>query len=205
MNPRVHDNVIGGPPSPIGRERVVPQRDRVRAIVVDTRGNVWCGTGGGVLLLQRGSGELRRFDTEVSNLTSNDVLSGALDPRDGSVWFGTALGITRIDPNRVIGGGAAASSFVVYPNPVTPGRHLFVYLGISQSGAAAGAAGLGIAEAMVYDMTGRRVGAFEPAADSWRWRVVDEATKLAPAPGLYLVRGKTASGEAVELKLGIVR
>jgi len=178
----------------------------VRAIVIDGQGNVWCGTNRGVLLLKRGATEFRLFDASLSNLTNDDVYSGTLNPKDGSVWFGTALGITRIDPLAVTGGEPAASSYVVYPNPfrLGSGSALRVTIGITQVNGSAQTAGPNLDNAHVFDMTGQPIGDFILKTTEWQWNLRNENGDVV-APGLYLVRGRTTTGESFELKLGIVR
>ena len=178
----------------------------VQAVVVDGFRNVWAGTDAGILLLPAGGSsqlDYRLFTTENCDLTSNDILSGTLHP-DGSVWFGTASGITRIDPATVLQRDAGDESFTLYPNPYNPRAGGFVTLALA-SGAGTVPADLDpAAGVMVFDATGARVGAFELVRDTWEWDGLNVNGDLV-VPGIYLVTARDRSGEPVRLRLGVVR
>jgi ligand-binding sensor domain-containing protein len=178
----------------------------VQAIVIDRSGGVWAGTNNGVLYLGPGANEFRLFDTDNSDLTHNDVLSGALNPVDGSVWFGTALGITRVDPIRALGLPSDEEVFTLYPNPFrldaqSPFR---ITLAKTIGGGFPTTAAEDIGEARVFDLAGQDIGAFRLEQEQWIWDMRNPNGEFV-VPGLYVVRARTARGEIVDLKLGILR
>ena len=176
----------------------------VQTIVADRQGGIWAGTNDGLLYLEPRGSALRLFDTGNSDLPHDNILSGDLDPTDGSVWFGTAEGIVRVDPALVQGGESVPDAFVVYPNPFRADRHNRVTLALSVSGAQPRSAADEIAEAEVLDITGRLVGHFVLRRPEWQW----DLRNLNGDPvssGIYLVRARTAAGDPVDLKLGVIR
>ncbi|NNF06715.1 MAG: hypothetical protein HKN21_08140 [Candidatus Eisenbacteria bacterium] len=177
----------------------------VRAITVDRLGGVWAGTNDGLFYLESRNADLRLFNTVNSDLTSNDVFSSALHPIDGSVWLGTAEGITRVNPVEVGGRQTGEDTYVLYPNPFrAEDGHVRVTLAFSARGAAPTAAGDMIEEARILDLTGREVGEFRRQNTEWLWNIVNTQGDLV-VPGMYVVRCVTSSGEVINLKLGILR
>src|SRR5690606_17328470 len=69
---------------------------RVRSIMDAGNDRLWLGTeGGGLLLFNTASGEIRRF-TENDGLPNNAVLN-ILPGNDGSLWLSTSNGLSRYD------------------------------------------------------------------------------------------------------------
>ncbi len=66
--------------------------------MVETQSNKLCiATTGGIYLLDRHSGDLRRFQVSNSKLSNNTVKVLCMD-RTGIIWAGTNLGLNRFDP-----------------------------------------------------------------------------------------------------------
>ena len=93
------------------------------AIYIDQGNRKWIGTlDNGVFLMSAdGTETLEHFTTENSPLPSNYILSITEDGNDGSVFFGTSLGMveyggTARDPEESL----SKSNILVYPNPVKP-------------------------------------------------------------------------------------
>ena len=177
----------------------------VQAIVVDRSGSVWAGTNDGVMYLANGARNFVRFSTNNSDLTHNNILSGAL-AGDGTVWFGTENGITRIDPFEVTGQEPGGDTFVLYPNPFNPRSDRLDILGTAVGGRdqvvpAKLDEGAGV---HVYDLGGALVGSFRLNREEWEWDGKNINGDIA-VPGLFLVRGRSAAGETVKLKLGVIR
>ena len=63
-------------------------------------GSVWVATSDGVRHFKRGGG-FEDFKTTNSPLANNEVRAVCVDKVTGVVWFGTAAGINRYDPNYV--------------------------------------------------------------------------------------------------------
>jgi hypothetical protein len=190
------------------RDRGVPgDLPRIaRTVVADRLGGVWVGTNRGLLHLERGATDFEFFTTANSDLTDNDVLSSTMNPVDGSLWFGTATGITRVDPQILQGAPPQADAYVIYPNPFRFG------VGASRVTLGFAVAGTNIQEALlrpgspveVFDLTGRKVGDFTKQGTEWRWDMRNINGDFV-VPGLYLVRATAETGEAIELKVGVVR
>ena len=93
------------------------------AIYVDQGNRKWIGTlDDGVFLLSAdGTKTLEHFTTSNSPLPSNNILSITENGQDGSLFFGTSLGMveyggTARDPEESL----SESNILVYPNPVKP-------------------------------------------------------------------------------------
>ncbi len=192
----------------------------VRAIVPDRLGNLWVGTDNGLLFLPRGGicdvtgGGFIPYTEDNSALPSSQVLSGALDPADGSVWFGTggsdrsSSGLVRIDPLTFVGREPPADRYVLYPNPldlrpVSGARR--VTFGLLVAGQSVQpASGGAVSRPEVFDLSGAPVGRFDVDLrdNSWVWNGQNSSGHVA-APGIYLVRAQTPDGPVV-LRLGVV-
>ncbi len=189
----------------------------VTAIVPDRQGGLWVGTeNDGVFYLPRGGqcdggpGAFVQFTDLDSALPSNDIFSGALNPRDGSVWFGTRNGIVRIDPLAYVGGKPPADRFVIYPNPLDlrpEGTARRIKVGVLLGGVRVQAATRdSLSRPEVFDLAGAKVAEFEEdnRDNSWSW---DGANLNGDTvvPGIYFVRTRVGSSEVVVLKVGVVR
>ena len=93
------------------------------AIYIDQGNRKWIGTlDDGVFLLSAdGTQTLEHFTTSNSPLPSNNILSITENGQDGSLFFGTSLGMveyggTARDPEENL----SKSNILVYPNPVKP-------------------------------------------------------------------------------------
>jgi ligand-binding sensor domain-containing protein/signal transduction histidine kinase len=75
--------------------------DVVNALLVDKTGRLWAGTRGGLALIRNGSANgscgVRRVYGERQGLLASDVIALA-EGVDGSLWIGTAKGISRLLP-----------------------------------------------------------------------------------------------------------
>ena len=93
------------------------------AIYVDQGNRKWIGTlNDGVFLISAdGTQTLEHFTTANSPLPSNNILSITENGQDGSLFFGTSLGMVEYggqarDPENNL----SESNILVYPNPVKP-------------------------------------------------------------------------------------
>lgn len=66
--------------------------NRVNALALDGRGNLWIGTAGGLDRLAPGATRFEHFDVDVADLQRNTVLALSMGPRD-TLWVGTASGL----------------------------------------------------------------------------------------------------------------
>jgi hypothetical protein len=95
---------------------------RVTTIAVDGGNRKWIGTRGeGVFLVDNFDGvwTVENFNTDNSNLISNEVTSIAINNKTGEVFIGTEKGIVSY-MSDVIEGASDYSEVYAYPNPVKP-------------------------------------------------------------------------------------
>jgi signal transduction histidine kinase/ligand-binding sensor domain-containing protein/DNA-binding response OmpR family regulator len=79
------------------KHQLYPIGSPVRSIHEDRQGRFWIGTeGGGLLLLNRGTGKFIRF-TEAEGLCSNSILN-MLEDSHGNLWISTFNGLAKFDP-----------------------------------------------------------------------------------------------------------
>jgi hypothetical protein len=95
------------------------QSDKVKAIAIDGANRKWIGTenSGVYLMSENGQETLEHFTETNSPLLSNDILSIAINPITGEVFFGTSSGLVSYQGNAV----DASETFTnvhAYPNPV---------------------------------------------------------------------------------------
>lgn len=97
--------------------------ENINCIAIDGANRKWIGTDHGAWLFSAdGTKQIQYFNTSNSPLLDDKVLSIAVDPKNGEVFFGTASGIISYKGNAT----AAATKMgkiTVYPNPVRPGFH----------------------------------------------------------------------------------
>jgi len=95
--------------------------ESVTAIAVDGANRKWVGTqkAGVFLLSADGTQELAHFTENDSPLFSNTIVSIAIDPKSGEVFFGTAMGVISYKGNATKGGESFQDVYA-YPNPVHP-------------------------------------------------------------------------------------
>lgn len=93
------------------------------ALFIDQGNRKWIGTlNDGVFLVSPdGTETLEHFTTSNSPLPSNNILSITNDGRNGSLFFGTSLGMVEYggdarEPEKSL----SESNLMVYPNPVKP-------------------------------------------------------------------------------------
>jgi hypothetical protein len=204
-----------------------PARDRelpgdpiriVNAIASDRQGGLWLGTDSGLLYLPKGGacdgggGDFQSFTVDNSPLPDNRVVTAALNPHDGSMWFGTAQGLLRLDPLTLNGSQPKPDAYVLYPNPVYPsspqGPRRSAIFAINRGGVRVEVVPTTDAtQPRVYDLAGHHVGDFEMQTGAGKTYWVWKATNLngdTVAPGIYLVQSEVG-GAPVTLKMGVVR
>lgn len=93
-----------------------------QSITIDGANRKWIGTGGGAYLLSAdGLEQLAFFDEDNSPLLNNLVRDIAVNPKDGTVFFGTESGIISYRSDATEAGNLNRENLVVFPNPVEPG------------------------------------------------------------------------------------
>ncbi len=96
--------------------------ERIKAIAVDGANRKWIGTesSGVYLMSENGQKMIKQFTVSNSPLLSNDVLSIAINPVTGEVFFGTGQGIVSYQSDAAESTGSFSNVYA-YPNPVREG------------------------------------------------------------------------------------
>jgi ligand-binding sensor domain-containing protein len=166
-------------PAPIGS---------VHPLDVARDGTVWAASVEGVRRFKPGGGHVD-FNVENSPLADNEVRSLCVEPVTGVLWFGTASGINRYDPNYAPPPVPRLPSLTitVYPNPV----RLFAMGAALQLKGNAGSY-----EGEIMDITGRVVRKFTSAANgAVIWNGRDRDGNFVRS-GIYFVHTRGGGHEA---------
>ncbi|MFT3751942.1 MAG: two-component regulator propeller domain-containing protein [Paludibacter sp.] len=96
--------------------------EKIKAIAIDGANRKWIGTesSGVYLMSENGQQTIQHFTAANSPLLSNDILSIAIQPKTGEVFFGTGQGIVSYQSDA----SEATDKFTnvyAYPNPVREG------------------------------------------------------------------------------------
>ena len=96
--------------------------ERIKSIAIDGANRKWLGTeGSGVYLMsENGQQTVKHFTMNNSPLLSNDILSIAINPVSGEVFFGTSMGIVSYQSDASEAGSSFENVYA-YPNPVRQG------------------------------------------------------------------------------------
>jgi hypothetical protein len=143
---------------------------RGTGLAIDRRGNRWIGTTNGVVQINT-AGEPSLLTTRNSDLIADEVLDVDLDPKTGDILFATRIGANRLKPGAGPNPGGSTGRYL-FPNPLRADGSTRVKVGGGTAD-----------NAEVFDLSGRPVASFDPAA-GWDGTGHDGATV---APGIYLV------------------
>lgn len=93
--------------------------ERVKAIAIDGANRKWLGTenSGVYLMSENGQETIKHFTVANSPLLSNDILSIAINPETGEVFFGTGNGLISYQSDASQGNDIF-NNVHAYPNPV---------------------------------------------------------------------------------------
>ena len=96
--------------------------ENIKSIAIDGANRKWLGTksSGVYLMSENGQQTIQHFTTSNSPLLSNDILSIAINPSTGEVFFGTAQGIVSYQSDAS-NAGSTFGDVYAYPNPVRQG------------------------------------------------------------------------------------
>ena len=168
---------------PIFDNRYLLSDEKITAIAVDGGNRKWIGTERGVWLFSPTGEELvYSFTTENSPLISDVILSIAIDPISGEVFFSTDKGIVSFRSD------ATESQFTfqsvkVFPNPVTPDFNGTV-----------GISGLATdAIVKITDVSGKMIWQTQANGGTATWNVRDHNGRRA-STGVYLIFSATQDG-----------
>lgn len=95
------------------------KNEEVQAIVIDGANRKWLGTStsGVYLMSENGQETIRHFTSANSPLLSDNILSIAMNPVSGEVFFGTSNGLISYQSDAADGAGTFENVYA-YPNPV---------------------------------------------------------------------------------------
>ena len=98
------------------------EKENIKAIAIDGANRKWIGTqtSGVYLMSENGQETIHQFTVANSPLLSNDILSIAINPESGEVFFGTGNGIVSYQSDAV-NGSETFTDVHAYPNPVREG------------------------------------------------------------------------------------
>jgi ligand-binding sensor domain-containing protein len=96
------------------------QKETIHCISIDGGDRKWIGTNNGAWLISKdGTEVIQHFTSENSPLPNNKVLSIAIEPNNGDVFFFTADEIISYK-GQATEGKLSQEKIKVYPNPVAP-------------------------------------------------------------------------------------
>ncbi len=95
------------------------EKEKIKCIAIDGANRKWIGTeGSGLYLLSEdGKETIHHFTTENSPLTSNEILSLAINSITGEIFIGTGSGLVSYQSDSAIS-EEDFSNLHIYPNPV---------------------------------------------------------------------------------------
>lgn len=96
--------------------------ERIKAIAIDGANRKWLGTesSGAFLMSENGQEVIHHFNASNSPLLSNNIMSIAINPVTGEVYFGTDRGIVSFQSDAAESTGVFENVYA-YPNPVREG------------------------------------------------------------------------------------
>jgi hypothetical protein len=168
---------------PIFENRYLLTDEKITAMAVDGGNRKWIGTERGVWLFSpTGEEQIYNFNTSNSPLLSDVVLSIAIDPVSGEVFFSTDKGIVSFRSDATES-NFSYESVKVFPNPVTPGFNGTV-----------GISGLATdAIVKITDVSGKLIWQTQANGGTATWNVTDYNGRRA-STGMYLIFSATEDG-----------
>ncbi len=131
-NPEEVFNTVNGSESTVAPQTILVEYggyaqhllefEAITSIAIDGANRKWIGTSkAGVFLMSSdGTTQLLHFTTENSPLLSNTIVSIAISPNTGEVFFGTQDGIVSYKGTATLGTEKIENPVYAYPNPVRP-------------------------------------------------------------------------------------
>jgi len=172
------------------------ENEKIKAIAVDGANRKWIGTeaSGVYLVSENGQQTIQHFTSENSPLISNKILSIAINPNTGEVFFGTDKGITAYR-SEAIEGKKSFSDVYAFPNPVRPEYNgLITITGLKYE-----------STVRITDISGNSIfeGTSKGGQITWNGR---NRSGEKVATGVYLVYAATSDGlEGIVSKILIVK
>lgn len=168
---------------PIFENRYLLTDEKITAIAIDGGNRKWIGTERGVWLFSpSGEEQVYNFNSSNSPLLSDVILSIAIDPNSGEVFFSTDKGIVSFRSDATES-QFSFQSVKVFPNPVTPGFNGTV-----------GISGLATdAIVKITDVSGKLIWQTQANGGTATWNVRDYNGRRA-STGMYLIFSATQDG-----------
>lgn len=163
---------------------------------VDPAGQIWVGTSSGAYLVNAaGTDVVRTVTAETSPLPSDAVLSIAVDPSTGRVFFVTDEGLFSA-PGDATRPTPGSDGLVAVPSPYRPAQHA--------EGVVVSGLGASVSEVRVLTVAGDVVYAGEVRGGSFRWNGRDRNGEPVPS-GVYLVAAAGSDGSTRTGKVAVIR
>lgn len=82
--------------------------DSINSFVEDDFGNIWAAGQNGILKINKTSYDIQLFQKHHGLVSNNHNRDASIKSMDGKLWFGSAEGVTVIDPNKLDNSGDAS-------------------------------------------------------------------------------------------------
>ncbi|PXV62197.1 hypothetical protein CLV62_12120 [Dysgonomonas alginatilytica] len=167
----------------------------INAIAIDGANRKWIATQtSGVYLISSDNQEtLAHFTLDDSPLPSNNVMSLAIDPNNGSVYFGTERGMMSYRGSATEGADDFSNVYS-YPNPIRPGYEGSVSITGLQSNS----------RVKITDLKGNLINEGRSLGGQYSWNLQNARGRRVDS-GVYLVFGSSENGsEGVVTKIMVV-
>jgi ligand-binding sensor domain-containing protein len=173
------------------------RQQTVNALVVDPLNQKWLGTNQGLFLLSTdGTQLLATLDTKNSPLLSDQIESLAIDENTGTVYVGSAAGLTSFDTPSILP-VESFNGLTIYPNPIviTDGSKLVTIDGLIRN-----------TDIKIVSVSGKLVREFSsPGGRTAFWDGRDNDGNLVSS-GVYIIIAFDQEGNSVETgKIAVLR
>ena len=170
----------------------------ISAIAIDAGGRKWFGTrdNGAFLISADNMQQIQHFTTDNSKLLSNSILSIAINPNSGEVFFGTENGLcSYMSDATETNEEMTKDNVYAYPNPVSPDyTGMITVVGLSYN-----------ADVKILSSNGALVAEGRSNGGSFTWDGCDQKGRRV-ASGVYMVATATKDGKkGTVCKIAIVR
>jgi ligand-binding sensor domain-containing protein len=173
------------------------RQQTVNALVVDPLNQKWLGTNQGLFLLSTdGTQLLATLDTKNSPLLSDQIESLAIDENTGTVYVGSATGLTSFDTPSILP-VESFNGLNIYPNPlvITDGSKIVIIDGLIRN-----------TDIKIVSVSGKLVREFSsPGGRTAFWDGRDNDGNLVSS-GVYIIIAFDQEGNSVETgKIAVLR
>jgi TSS9, PorZ, N-terminal beta-propeller domain/Two component regulator propeller len=167
----------------------------INDIAVDPANRLWVATDQGAWLIESAEGGyelVTQFSVDNSPLFSDRILSVAVDPADGRVFFATDRGLLSYEGDAIAPVSGAQDLFV-YPNPAQAGQEVTIE-GLVEA-----------AQIRIVTPGGSTIAAFSSRGGRAKWNGLDKNGHSVPS-GVYLVIAVGDDGQGTSYgKVAVIR